>query len=128
MIPRVILDLRGEKKRKAIVSIVVMIVQEEIKKFGQLIAERFSPEKIILFGSFAYGTPTADSDVDILVVMPYTDDVHTAAFSIKSVLPRPFPLDLIVRSPEELQVRLSKDDLFIRNIIENGIVLYERGN
>lgn len=41
-----------------------------IRKFAREVAERFEPDKIILFGSFAYSTPNADSDVDMLVVIP----------------------------------------------------------
>jgi predicted nucleotidyltransferase len=93
-----------------------------------LIAEQFSPEKIILFGSHAYGNPTNDSDVDLLVVMPHSGDAKGTAYTIKSALPRPFPLDLIVRSAEELSSRIALNDFFIREIVDCGVILYERGN
>ncbi len=100
----------------------------EITRFSALIAERFSPEKIILFGSYAYGKPSADSDVDMLVVMQHSGNAREKAFEIRSALPRPFPLDLIVRSEEELRTRIAMNDYFLKEITEHGKVLYERGN
>jgi predicted nucleotidyltransferase len=105
-----------------------MIYEEEIAHFGEVIAQRFSPEKIILFGSHAYGQPTKDSDVDILVIMPHSGTARDAALEVKNALPRPFPLDLIVRSHEELDGRLKKNDFFFREILHRGKILYERRN
>src|SRR5216110_3793779 len=76
-----------------------------IRRFARQVAERFQPDKIILFGSFAYGTPHADSDVDILVVMPARNEVSQAS-RIRLAVPRRFPMDLIVRTPENLRRRL----------------------
>ena len=100
----------------------------DITQFGARIAERFSPEKIILFGSYAYGEPNQDSDVDMLVIMPHQGNAREKAFEIRSAFPREFPLDLIVRSSEELQKRLSMNDFFLKEITERGKVIYERGN
>src|SRR5213596_1178318 len=76
-----------------------------IRRFAHQVAERFQPEKIILFGSHAYGTPHADSDVDILVIMPARNQIDQAV-RIDRVLDPPFPLDLIVRTPRNLKWRL----------------------
>src|SRR5437764_2261708 len=76
-----------------------------IRRFARQVAERFRPDKIILFGSHAYGTPHADSDVDILVVMPARNTINQAA-RIRWELPAPFPMDLIVRTAEDLRWRL----------------------
>src|SRR5216110_2352214 len=76
-----------------------------IRRFARQVAERFAPEKIVLFGSHAYGTPHADSDVDILVVMPCRNQVSQAS-RIRLAVPRRFPMDLIVRTPENLRRRL----------------------
>ncbi len=105
-----------------------MVSRERIAEFGRMIADRFDPEKIILFGSHAYGNPGGDSDVDLLVVMPFDGSSHHKAVEIKSALPRPFPLDLLVRTPEELSKRVAMNDFFVKEIFERGIVLYERGN
>lgn len=105
-----------------------MVTTEAIKSFGNLIAERFSPEKIILFGSYAYGRPNQDSDVDLLVIMPHEGNAREAAVIVKNSLPRPFPLDLLVRSSEEVRVRITRNDFFMREILDRGTILYERGN
>lgn len=95
-----------------------------IKRFARRIAERFRPEKIILFGSYAYGRPNADSDVDLLVVMPARNQIDQA-IKIRLALNAPFPMDLIVRTPTKLNRRLKYGDLFTTHIVTNGIVLYE---
>ena len=68
-----------------------------IRRFAHHVAEKFRPDKIILFGSHAYGTPHADSDVDILVVMP-ARSLHGQAVKIRAAVPRPFAMDQIVRT------------------------------
>ena len=73
-----------------------------IRRFARQVAERFQPDKIILFGSHAYGTPHADSDVDILVIMPCRNQLDQAA-KISITVDPPFPLDIIVRKPDNLQ-------------------------
>src|SRR5437763_15489932 len=72
-----------------------------IRRFARQVAERFKPERIILFGSRAYGTPHADSDVDILVVMPCRNQIDQAC-RIDTEFEPPFPLDLIVRKPSTM--------------------------
>ena len=79
-----------------------------IKRLCAQIATAFHPERIILFGSQAYGKPTADSDVDLLVVMPYRGRHTTQAIRILQHLDVLAPLDLLVRSPEEVRERLEK--------------------
>jgi uncharacterized protein len=98
-----------------------------IRRFARRIAARFDPEKIILFGSFAYGTPHEWSDVDLLVVMPTYDEINQ---SIRIILAfdREFPLDLIVRTPKRLRRRLAEGDSFLQEITTKGIVVYEKGN
>lgn len=95
-----------------------------IRRFAHRIAERFKPEKIILFGSYAYGTPHNESDVDILVVMPAYDVVNQA-IRICLAFERDFSLDLIVRTPKQIERGLKEDDWFLREIVEKGKVLYE---
>lgn len=100
----------------------------DISQFSEQIAERFAPEKIILFGSHAYGSPTPDSDVDMLIVMDDVGNPREKAIEIRSAFRRQFPLDLIVRSSSELQRRIAMDDYFLKEITERGKVLYERAN
>src|SRR5438876_791472 len=95
-----------------------------IRRFARQVAERFHPEKVILFGSHAYGTPHADSDVDILVVMRCRN-VLDQAFKIRCAIEAPFPMDLFVRTPYAMEWRLKEGDWFLREITSKGKVLYE---
>src|SRR5204863_9593001 len=98
-----------------------------IRRFARQVAERFQPDKIILFGSYAYGTPHEDSDVDILVVMPCRNQLHQA-YKMELACDPPFPLSLIVRTPANLKWRLEEGELFHTEIVTKGKVLYEKGN
>src|SRR5437764_5227903 len=96
-----------------------------IRRFARQVAERFQPDKIVLFGSYAYGTPHADSDVDILVVMPARNQLDQAV-KIELACDPPFPLDIIVRTPHSMQWRLAEGESFLREITTKGKVLYEK--
>ncbi len=96
-----------------------------IRRYVRQIAERFQPEKVILFGSYAYGQPTPDSDVDLLVVMPARNELDEAV-RIDESLDRGFALDLVVRTPRNLERRLRWGDGFLREIVTRGKVLYEQ--
>ncbi len=98
-----------------------------IRRYARAIAEEFHPDKIILFGSYAYGTPNEDSDVDLLVVIP-TPDQHAQAVRIRYRLSAPFPLDLIVRTPYQMKWRLEEGESFTTTIVTQGKVLYEKGD
>lgn len=90
------------------------------------IATRFQPERIILFGSHAYGEPHPGSDVDMLVVMETPLKEAEQAVRICQRIDYHFGLDLIVRTPATLRRRLALGDSFLREIVDQGIVLYER--
>ena len=98
-----------------------------IRRFARRIAERFHPQKIILFGSYAYGAPHNESDVDLLVVMPASDVVNMA-IRIDLAFERPFSLDLIVRTPKQIEMGFRDNDWFLREIVEKGKLLYEAKN
>src|SRR3979411_2544229 len=98
-----------------------------IRRFARQVAERFQPDKIILFGSHAYGTPHADSDVDILVIMPARNQ-HDQASRIRWEVPAPFPMDLIVRTPKNVEWRLAERESFHTEIVTKGKVLYEKSD
>ena len=102
-----------------------MISRHAIRKFANEVARRFKPARIILFGSYAYGKPTQDSDVDLLVVMPCKGRPLDAALDVRLAVEAGFPLDLIVRTPAEVRRRLALGDFFLREIVDRGIVLYE---
>ena len=98
-----------------------------IRRFARAVATRFRPDKIILFGSHAYGKPHPDSDVDILVIMPARNK-HSQAFRIRCAVPAPFPMDLLVRTPKEMRWRLAERDLFHTEIVTKGKLLYEKAD
>lgn len=97
----------------------------QIQAFSQQIAENFQPERIILFGSYASGKPTEDSDVDLLVILPFEEMPVQKAIAIRQQLKAPFPLDLMARTPQQIQQRLEMGDFFMQDIMQNGRVLYE---
>lgn len=89
------------------------------------IVECFHPQKVILFGSYAYGQPTKDSDVDLLVVMETNENpLHTAA-RISASIPHPFPLDILVMQPSDLQASFERHGVFATELMTKGVVLYE---
>ena len=96
-----------------------------IRRFAREVAERFQPDKIILFGSYAYGTPTKTSDVDILVIMPARNQLDQA-FKIHWAIQPPFPLQIIVRTPYNMKWRLAEGDSFLTEIVTKGKTLYEK--
>jgi len=103
-----------------------LIKRAQIRAFSQAVAREFHPQKIVLFGSYAYGRPTEGSDVDLLVIMPRTRDRgERMSVRIRQAIPRDFSLDLLVRTPSEVARRLRWGDPFMRELLESGRVLYE---
>lgn len=102
-----------------------MVTQKDIQATCDDIVREFAPLQVILFGSYAYGTPTEDSDVDFLVVMDIPEsETRRQAVEIRQRIPRRFSMDLLVRSPKEIAYRISHNDWFLREITEKGEVLY----
>lgn len=105
-----------------------MVSRRDIRRVCSQIAREFKPERIVLFGSYAYGQPTPDSDVDLLVVMPFEGRATEQAVKISSRLDHRFPIDLLVRTPQEVRQRLDWNDVVLREITSKGEVLYESGD
>jgi predicted nucleotidyltransferase len=101
------------------------IEMRQIEEKVQPIIEKFRPEKIILFGSYAAGNPTPASDVDLLVIMNTDRSTLELAAEVSSSIKHTFPIDILVRTPQEIAKRLQYGDFFIRDIMETGKVLYE---
>ena len=102
-----------------------MVTRQEIQATCDDIVREFAPLQVILFGSYAYGTPTEDSDVDLLVVMDIPKSEFTRkAIEIRQRISYRFALDLWVRSPEEIAYRVSYNDWFLREITEKGELLH----
>lgn len=103
----------------------MIVSMKQIEALSQQIGREFHPVQIVLFGSYAYGTATEDSDVDLLVIVPHKGKGWRLAGKIRGCVRPQFPLDLLVRSPEQIHERLSLGDCFMKEIIEKGKVLYE---
>jgi len=100
---------------------------ELIRRIVRRIAEEYAPERVILFGSYAYGSPGPDSDIDLLIVKVTADrfiDRLTAVRRILSDPNRTVPVETIVLTPAELSEHLAKGDQFLAEIVEKGRVLY----
>ncbi|HYM19753.1 MAG TPA: nucleotidyltransferase domain-containing protein [Candidatus Kapabacteria bacterium] len=105
-----------------------MITFEQIQEYADRIVKEFDPERIILFGSYANGTPRIDSDVDMLVVMPFTGNSVSKSVAILRRTSPKFAVDLLVRKPEVLKKRIADGDLFMREVMETGTPIYEKAN
>src|SRR3990172_3175521 len=102
-----------------------MVALSSVIELSQRIAKEFDPDKIILFGSHAYGTPKEYSDVDLLVIMPFEGSSFRKAIEIGDRLDPPFYVDFIVRNPEDADRRFREGDPLIRDAFKRGRVLYE---
>jgi predicted nucleotidyltransferase len=102
------------------------ISSEEIHAIARQIAQKFNPNKIILFGSYARGNYHAFSDVDLLVVLEKNQNGVDPEIEVALSVPHKFPMDILVRSPQEVSQRLQMGDSFLRDIMERGVILYER--
>ena len=102
-------------------------IRTEIDKIiGQIIAA-YQPEKIILFGSYAYGKPSTDSDLDLLIIKKTAErfiDRWTNVRNIVSDPKRSIPFEPLILTPHEVEERLARGDQFIEEIITKGEVLY----
>lgn len=103
----------------------MMPTLEQIQAFAQRVGEEFSPQRVILFGSYAYGHPTSDSDVDLLVITPFEGNSVKKSVEIRLKLRPSLPMDLLVRTPEKVRERLEMGDGFMREILTKGKTLYE---
>lgn len=102
-----------------------MDTKREIKKITNQIIKKYKPEKIILYGSFAHGKPHKDSDVDLLIIKKTKKQRTKRHLEIdRMLLDRRVPLDILVYTPAEIKKRLVLGDFFVKNIIQQGRVLY----
>ena len=105
----------------------MQVTEELLQHIVHRIVEEFAPEKVILFGSYAWGEPRPDSDVDLLVVKETEQStLQLAAMIAHAVRPRFLALDVLVKTPKEVSDRVEANDFFLRKILRDGRVLYER--
>ena len=101
------------------------ITEELIREIKDRIVTTVHPDKIIIFGSYAYGTPTKDSDLDLLVIMPSNEPMHRRVTRIrKLVRDINIPKDIIVYTPEEVEIWKDASAAFITSIMKKGKVIY----
>ena len=106
-----------------------MVLMSEISRYCAAIGTAFKPRRIILFGSHARGNPQADSDVDLLVVMPKSRKLRRdLAVCIRLEVSASFPVDLLVREESEMERRVREKDLFVTQIFSEGRVMFEAVN
>jgi len=102
-------------------------VGKSLRPAIQKIVQELKPEKIVLFGSYAYGMPNPHSDVDLLVIMKTKAPLKERSWAVsRLLLPRPFPVDILVKTPQEVKKGLDAGDFFLKEILTRGKVLYER--
>jgi predicted nucleotidyltransferase len=105
--------------------IIDMVSKRHIRNYAKCIGRRFHPQRVILFGSYASGMATEDSDVDLLVIMDHDKSRNIEqAIEIQLAADAAFPMDLIVRRPEEVNKRLAMNDTFLTGLLNDGEVLY----
>jgi len=124
-LPGLHISLARNSQFQSLPSCPMITTLEQIQEVAQRIGKEFSPQRIILFGSYAYGNPTPDSDVDLLVITPFQGRSAEKSVEIRLKVRPPFPMDLLVRTPEKVQERLNMGDSFMREILMKGKVLYE---
>lgn len=101
------------------------ISQRQIKKVADRIVQQYKPEKIILFGSHAWGKPNPDSDVDLFVMKRTNDSVIERHKKVGRLLfGSGFPVDVLIYTPSQVEKRLQMGDFFLKNIISKGKLLY----
>jgi predicted nucleotidyltransferase len=115
----------GVESASSTSAIQYLATTADIQKIVQQIVARFRPQKVILFGSYAHGKPTRDSDVDLLVVMDTEEQVIHAAARISAAIDHPFPLDILVVKPSEWQASVARRGVFATDVMAQGVVLHE---
>lgn len=104
-----------------------MVTQEQIQELVNEIAEGYQPEKIYLFGSYANGTPTVDSDIDLFIVKDTNAKWNERTKEIRKILRKYlYPFDIIIYTPLELENAMKKVMNIGKIAVNNGKLMYER--
>jgi len=102
----------------------------EIAKIYDIVARivaKFNPDKIILFGSYASGTPDNDSDIDLLVIQDTDLPRHKRSFDIqKMLIGSMIPMDIFVYTNNEFEKEKNEKYSFLNSAIKTSKILYER--
>jgi len=109
-------------------SIAAIPNRKGIEAVVDQIVERFRPRKVILFGSYADGTLSEDSDVDLLVLMDTQDNPLRVAARISAAVDHPFPFDIVVFTPDTFAASVERGANFATEVATRGVVLHENRN
>ena len=116
-----------ENEKRQIATRVKAADAPVLDRIIEKIVSSYAPEKVILFGSYAYGDPDRDSDIDLLIVKETTERFIERWVTVHRILSgthRALPLEPLVLTPQEIEGRLAVGDQFIAEILEKGTVLY----
>ena len=104
------------------------VIEQKIKEITDKIVREYQPEKIILFGSWAWGTPHENSDVDMFIIKESEKKRWEREYDLRmKLIGNKFPpMDLLIYTPEEMERRIRIEDFFIQNILKNGKLVYAR--
>jgi len=119
-------DYDGSKDKQG--TVIPSTILTGIRNVTRQIVQQFHPQKVILFGSYAYGQPTEDSDVDLLVVMDTDESPLRVAAKIAAAIEHPFPLDIVVCTPIEFASAVHRRGVFATEVATKGLTLYEAGD
>lgn len=100
----------------------------DIQAIVRQIVERFTPQKVVLFGSHAYGELSTNADVDLLVIKDTEETPPRFAAKIAAAIDHPFPIDIVVWRPAEFAASLARKGNFATQVALHGLTLYETGN
>ncbi len=103
----------------------MILKEKKIKKIVKIISKHYKPEKIILFGSFAWGKPNKDSDVDIFIIKNTKENRFKRQLKVRRLIKGEIPADILVYTPKEVKKRIELGDFFIEEILKKGKVLYD---
>lgn len=102
-------------------------IDQKIKEITQKIVKEHQPEKIILFGSYAWGRPGPDSDIDLFVVKKTKEPSLKRIENFDKLFSRrEFPMDFLIYTPQQVKKRLEIGDFFVKEIIDKGKILYDK--
>lgn len=100
--------------------------REALQEIVDNIRERYRPERIILFGSWARGVVDA-VDADLLIVKETDEDPWTRLATVDRFVSHAVPVDVLVYTPAELRERIEMNDTFVKEVLEEGVVLHDTG-
>ena len=115
--------VRQNSKKTQMNSKTVNLVHEMVEK----LVKQYAPQKVVLFGSYAYGRAHSDSDIDLLIIKETSERFIERWVTVRRILSDPqrkVGLDILVLTPREISERIDRGDQFVEEIVKKGKVLY----